>query len=203
MIRKTYNNLTAICHYGNICASYGNERHGSMTQTKTNALPVRVYGQANTNRPKRERTGRTSATTNRQEAKRKTQEMIQATETALRAILNADPSMTRELINATIRTAKGKVQEIAEREPLDRPMKPGEVAKHLGKTSRMVGEYCRRGLLRRITMPGCKRSLGISEQSVRDFLAGKFPAEAAQETGTRRAFVRRTSRRTDAKRVKA
>lgn len=129
--------------------------------------------------------------------------MIQATETALRAILNADPSMTPELINATIRTAKGKGQGIAEREPLDRPMKPREVAKHLGKTSRMIGEYCRRGLLRRITLPGCKRSLGISEQSVRDFLAGKFPAEAAQETGTRRAVVRRTSRRTNAKRVKA
>lgn len=192
--------FTQIRQNDNICASI---RETESDETKTNALPVRVYGQANTNRPKRERTGRTSATTNRQEAKRKTQEMIQATETALRAILNADPSMTPELISATIRTAKGKGQGITEREPLDRPMKTAEVARHIGKTAQMVREYCRRGLLRRITPPGFTRPVGISEQSVRDFLAGKFPAEAAQETGTRRTNARRTSRRTDAKRVKA
>lgn len=111
--------------------------------------------------------------------------------------------MTPELISATIRTAKGKGQGITEREPLDRPMKTAEVARHIGKTAQMVREYCRRGLLRRITPPGFTRPVGISEQSVRDFLAGKFPAEAAQETGTRRTNARRTSRRTDAKRVKA
>lgn len=98
--------------------------------------------------------------------------MIQATETALRAILNADPSMTPELIKSTIRTAKGKGGEIDEREPIDRPLKTAEVAKLMGKTQQQVRLYCRRGFLRRVQPKGFTRPIGISEQSVRDLMAG-------------------------------
>lgn len=103
--------------------------------------------------------------------------MVDATENGVRAILNMDPTMTDAERAAFLRAGKqavtGKATIFEEREPIDRPMKTVEVAKLMGKHPETIREYCRRGVLRRVQPKGYARPIGISEQSVRDFMAGK------------------------------
>lgn len=103
--------------------------------------------------------------------------MIEATESGVRAILNMDPTMTDAERAAFLKAGKqavtGKVAAFCEREPIDRPLKTAEVAKLMGKHPETIRLYCCRGVLRRIQPKGFTRPIGISEQSVRDFMAGR------------------------------
>ena len=102
--------------------------------------------------------------------------MMESTENGVRAILNMDPTMTDAERAAFLKAGKqavtGKAATFDEREPIDRPLKTAEVAKLMGKTQQQVRLYCRRGFLRRVQPKGFTRPIGISEQSVRDFMAG-------------------------------
>lgn len=102
--------------------------------------------------------------------------MVEATENGVRAILNMDPTMTDAERAAFLKAGKqavtGKAATFDEREPIDRPLKTAEVAKLMGKHPETIREYCRRGALRRVQPKGYARPIGISEQSVRDFMAG-------------------------------
>jgi len=106
--------------------------------------------------------------------------MLKHTETALRAILEADPSMTPDTIRATINAANNtRPEAITDERPVDTILKLEEVATILKTSTRNVTRYGRLGFLRRVKVPGASRSLGYSADSVRAFMAGKFPKAKA------------------------
>jgi len=105
--------------------------------------------------------------------------MLKHTETALRAILEADPSMTPEQIKATINSASGKKPTaITDERPVDTLLKLAEVARLMKTSTRNVSRYGKLGYLRRVKIPGARRALGYSADSVRAFMAGKFPTSS-------------------------
>ena len=103
--------------------------------------------------------------------------MLKHTETALRAILEADPSMTTELIRATINAANDKREVKIETKPIDTILTLDEVAEILKCTTRNVSRLGRLGLIRRVTPPGFSRALGYSADSVRALMAGRCEHE--------------------------
>ena len=106
--------------------------------------------------------------------------MLAHTEKALRAILEADPSMTPDQIKAAINAANNsRPEKITDTRPVDTILKASEVAEILKCTPRNVARIGRLGLLRRVTPPGFRRALGYSADSVRAFMAGKFPKAKA------------------------
>lgn len=106
--------------------------------------------------------------------------MLKHTETALRAILENDPSMTPDQVRAAIQAANGTRPEgITDARPVDTILKPGEVATILKTSTRNVSRYARAGVLRRVRFPGASRALGYSADSVRAFMAGKVPKARA------------------------
>ena len=106
--------------------------------------------------------------------------MLKHTEAAIRAILEADPSVTPDQIKAGLNAINGTGREsITDTRPVDTILKPGEVAAILKTTKRNVGRYGRLGVLRRVRVPGLSRALGYSADSVRAFMAGKMPKPKA------------------------
>jgi len=105
--------------------------------------------------------------------------MLKHTETALRAILESDPSTTPEQIKAAINAANGKAAPaITDERPVDTIIKPADVAKLMKTSTRNVSRYGRLGYLRRVKIPGASRALGYSADSVRAFMAGKFTTKS-------------------------
>lgn len=108
--------------------------------------------------------------------------MLKHTETALRAILEADPSMTPEQVKAAIKAASGKPSpSITDERPLDTILKLEEVARIMHTSTRNVSRYGRLGYLHRVHIPGASRSLGYSADSVRAFMAGRFPTKGSSK----------------------
>jgi len=102
--------------------------------------------------------------------------MLPHIEKAVRSILETDPSVTPEQIKAAISAASGKKPTaITDERPVDTILKLQEVARLLKTSDRNVSRYGRLGILRRVKAPGASRALGYSADSVRAFMAGKFP----------------------------
>jgi hypothetical protein len=100
--------------------------------------------------------------------------MLKHTETAIRAILEADPSITPGQIKAGIAAINETRQEgITDTRPIDTILKPKEVAAILKTSTRNVGRFGRLGYIRRVRVPGASRAIGYSADSVRAFMAGK------------------------------
>ncbi len=91
--------------------------------------------------------------------------MLASTRTAVSAILSADPSITPEQKRAVLQAATGTmVQEVNN---IARVVKRSEASQLLGLGLKRIDQLARTGLLVRVTIPGCKRSIGFSETSVR------------------------------------
>lgn len=102
--------------------------------------------------------------------------MLKTTENAILAICASDPSITDEQTKAAIKAASGNVAPaITDERPIDTLLKLKDVARLLKTSPRNVTRYARLGYFRRVQIPGAARSLGYSADSVRDFMAGKFP----------------------------
>ena len=105
--------------------------------------------------------------------------MLQHTETAIRAILAADPSVTPEQAKAAINAAKGaEASASSDIRKTDAILTVAEVAGILHTTKRSVSRYATLGAIRRVRVPGMSRAVGYSAESVRAFLAGKPQGKA-------------------------
>ena len=101
--------------------------------------------------------------------------MLESTKTAIRAIAQADPSVTKEQLDAALdalagNTAAGLVAPI----PTDRVVTRRQAAEILGVKPHTVSDYCRRGWIRPIRL-GAKGKLavGYSLQSIRKLVEGR------------------------------
>ena len=103
--------------------------------------------------------------------------MLETTKQAIRAILAAD---------STVEKAEEAFwgRQLSRREPwkeetpaaLPRRMTRAEVIDATGLSSATVSKLAARGVFVKIKAPGNKRGCGFTEQSVRDFLAGRETA---------------------------
>jgi hypothetical protein len=99
--------------------------------------------------------------------------MLITTETAIRSILSADPSVPpdeRTRIMAAIRSGGAK-PESAERLASMRLMRRNEVARLLGRTTRSVDLLACEGVLKRVSLPGRSRAAGFRESDVLALIA--------------------------------
>lgn len=101
--------------------------------------------------------------------------MLDSTKTAIRAIAQADPSVTKAQIDAALdalagSTAAGLVAPV----PIDRVVNRRQAAEILGVKAHTVSDYCRRGWIRPIRL-GAKGKLavGYSLQSIRELVEGR------------------------------
>lgn len=101
--------------------------------------------------------------------------MLPTTETALKAILQADPSISPECAKSALAVLKGAP---TNPEPLDRIVSPTETGKLLGgKDRHTLLDMARRGLL--VAVRGGRQGrnvTGYTLSSVRAFMAGKAVA---------------------------
>lgn len=104
--------------------------------------------------------------------------MLPTTQTAISAMLKADPSLTpdaRAAIVAAIRNhGKNTRPEAA---PVARLLKRREVAERLGCCPRTVDGLARAGSLRRVLLPGRRRGAGFIESDVTRLLEVTTPPE--------------------------
>ena len=91
--------------------------------------------------------------------------MLGTTKTALNAILSADPSITPEQKRAMLQAATESTA--YEVNALPRVIKRNEASKILGLGLKRIDQLARVGVLKRVTIAGCKRSIGFSESSLR------------------------------------
>lgn len=103
--------------------------------------------------------------------------MLNATQSALRAILGTDPTITNEEKQAWGRMiARGnplaEVEAVAP-SPIPRIVSAREVSRLAGMTVQSVRRYARRGILRRVIGAGMQRGRGYTEESVRALLEGR------------------------------
>ena len=94
--------------------------------------------------------------------------MLPTTQTAISAMLKADPSLTpdaRTAIVAAIRN-HGQTTGRTDAAPAARLLKRGEVAARLGVCRRTVDGLSRSGALRRVVLPGRQRGAGYVEADV-------------------------------------
>lgn len=90
--------------------------------------------------------------------------MLASTKTAVSAILSADPSVTPEQKKAMLQAATDAT---AQSIIMQRVIKRKEASTILGLGLKRVDQLARAGKLVRVTIPGCKRSIGFSEASLR------------------------------------
>lgn len=115
--------------------------------------------------------------------------MLPTTQTAISAMLKADPSLTpdaRAAIVAAIRN-HGKTAR-PETAPTARLLKRREVAERLGCCPRTVDGLARTGSLRRVLLPGRHRGAGFVESDVVNLIE-------ATTTGGGNKFMTETERR--------
>lgn len=91
--------------------------------------------------------------------------MLTSTRTALGAMMSADPSITPEQKKAFLQSLLSPAQ--MHPQPMARIIRREEVAHLLGVSVKRVDQLCLSGVLKRITVPGTSRAIGISEASVR------------------------------------
>lgn len=106
--------------------------------------------------------------------------MLPTTETALKAILQADPSISPECAKSALAVLKGAP---TNPDPLDPIISPVETAKLCGgKDRHTLREWERRGWLVAVrTGKQGKNITGFTSSSVRAFLAGKANADGKQQ----------------------
>lgn len=99
--------------------------------------------------------------------------MNATTRNAVVTLLRADPTVRPESIQPAVDLLDGKAElpKDKQREPLDRVLTRRQVAELLQCTQRTIDNYVNMGLIRRVGIKG--RALGISESSVREFMAGE------------------------------
>ncbi|GEM_PF-4827974 len=100
--------------------------------------------------------------------------MLNTTKTALGAILSSDPSITPEQKKAAIQAATESTA--TEAAPIARIVKRTEASKILGLGLKRIDQLARAGILKRVTIAGCKRSIGFSEASLRAITEGQGAA---------------------------
>lgn len=97
--------------------------------------------------------------------------MLTTTKQALTAILAADPSISKEhqksLTLALLTPASQPLNAIA------RIIRRDEAARLLGVSVKRVDQLSHAGVLKRITVPGTSRAIGLSEASVRAITEGQ------------------------------
>jgi len=98
--------------------------------------------------------------------------MNAATRNAVVTLLRADPTVRPETIQPAINLLDGRTElpTDKQREPIDRVLTRRQVAELLQCSTKTVTTYAKMNLLRRVGLKG--RAHGISEASVRAFLAG-------------------------------
>ncbi len=101
--------------------------------------------------------------------------MLDSTKTAIRAIAQADPSVTKEQLDAALdalagNTAAGLVAPV----PIDRVVNRKQAAEILNIKPHTVSDYCKRGWIRPIRL-GAKGKLavGYSLESIRTLMEGR------------------------------
>lgn len=99
---------------------------------------------------------------------------MKSTETAVKAIVAADPSITAEMTKAALAALRGETAAaVTDQTPIDRALTPKQVAGILGVSRKTVTKYGRKGLIQGI---GSKDGRGAiryyAASSVRAFLAG-------------------------------
>ena len=108
--------------------------------------------------------------------------MTSATLTAIRAIIEADPTATKGERDAVLAVASGKTAaHMTDQRPLDRIISTKQAAEILGCSVQTVRSYCRVGSLHRVKANGMSRARGISEASLRAFMAGETTAKAGRK----------------------
>lgn len=98
--------------------------------------------------------------------------MLNSTKTAVAAILQTDPSITREQIKAALNVLNGRTSAgLAVDAPTDRSLTRQQTAEILGVKPHTVSDYARKGLIRafRFGKQG-KLASGYSAESVRALL---------------------------------
>jgi hypothetical protein len=95
--------------------------------------------------------------------------MLTTTRQALTAILAADPSVTPEHRKAFLETALHTPNAAAH---IGRSIRREEAGRLLGMSAKRVDQLARKGILRRVMVPGTTRSIGISESSIRAITEG-------------------------------
>ena len=95
--------------------------------------------------------------------------MLSTTRQALAAILAADPSVSKEQQKAFLATATQTPQGNA---PISRVIRRSEAARILGFSAKRVDQLARSGILKRVSVPGTSRSIGITEASIRAISEG-------------------------------
>ena len=103
--------------------------------------------------------------------------MLKSTQTALTAILNADPSLPAEERAAWCEMFRrgnplAAVEAVAPA-PLPRLVSAREVCRLAGVTPQTVRRYARRGILRRVIGSGMQRGRGYTFESVKNLLEGR------------------------------
>lgn len=108
--------------------------------------------------------------------------VLQSTETAIIAILRADPTASREIIEATRNALAGKTEaapSIMELEPIVRRK---DVMRLTGLSAASIDRYSRLGYLERVTFGKSNRAHGFTAESVRRFVAGDRSRPTAAAT---------------------
>lgn len=110
--------------------------------------------------------------------------MLKSTQTALTAILNADPSLPAEERAAWCEMFRrgnplAAVEAVAPA-PLPRLVSAREVCRLAGVTPQTVRRYARRGILRRAIGSGMQRAHGYTFESVKSLLEGRGGSDTMQ-----------------------
>lgn len=104
--------------------------------------------------------------------------MLPATKTALRAILDTDPTIGATAAASALDILDGKAPAEA-RDNFDRLLTAGEVAALLNRTTKTVRLLAKSGKIRAIHTGTGSRAAGYSAASVRALLAGRSAEVAA------------------------
>jgi hypothetical protein len=105
--------------------------------------------------------------------------MQTTTKTALRAILQSDPSIPITARSAALDILDGKGPQPSATETVERILRRGEVAKRFNVCIRAVDGWARDGILQKVCLPGRTRCAGFRESDVAALIAGKGAANAA------------------------
>jgi hypothetical protein len=95
--------------------------------------------------------------------------MLKTTLRAVDAIFDTDPSVTPEHRKAFREAA---LQPLNAARHIGRVIRREEAGKLLGVSPKRIDQLARAGILKRITVPGTSRSIGISEASIRAITEG-------------------------------
>lgn len=97
--------------------------------------------------------------------------MLYTTKVALTAILNTDPTITADHKKAILAIVRSYTPKQVDRIP--RVIRRDEAAQLLGVSVKRIDQLSRAKILKRITIPGCSRAIGLTEASIRAIVEGQ------------------------------